>query len=74
MEIGWLDGVLGVRVRIFVERVRLALPTLVVGGGMGVILRSWGVGVVGIDVFNAGGSIVTLNGVGPCTLHASQMV
>ena len=28
MKTGWLDGVLGVRVGIFVERVRLALPTL----------------------------------------------
>ena len=42
VETGWLDGVLGLRVGIFVERVRLALPTLAVGGGMGVILRRWG--------------------------------
>ena len=39
VEIRWLDGVLGVRVGIFVERVHLALPILAIGSGMGVILR-----------------------------------
>ena len=62
METGWLDGILGVRVGIFAKRIRVAFPTLAVGGGMGVILRRWGVGVVSIDMFNAGGSIVTFNG------------
>ena len=62
MQIGWLDRVMRVRVGIFVERVRLALPTLAVGGWMRVILRRWGVGVVSIDMFNAGGSILTFNG------------
>ena len=61
METGWLDGILGVRVGSFVERVHLAFLTLTVGGGMGVILRRCGVGVVRIDMFNAGGSIVTFN-------------
>jgi len=42
VKTGWLDGVLGLRIGIFVERVRLALPALAVGGGMGVILRRWG--------------------------------
>ena len=62
METGWLDGVLRVRVGFFVEKIWMTLPTLAVGGGMGVILRRWGVGVVSIDMFNAGESIVTLNG------------
>ena len=61
METGWLDGVLRVKVGIFVERVRLPLPTLTVVGGIGVILRRVGVGVISIDMFNAGGSIVTIN-------------
>ena len=62
METGWLDGILRVWVGSFVEKVRVAFPTLAVGGGRGVILRRCGVGMVSVDVFNVGGSIVTLNG------------
>ena len=38
VEPWWLYGVLGIGVVIFVEGVRVTLPTLAVGGGMGVIL------------------------------------
>ena len=62
METGRLDVILRMRVGIFVERVHVAFPTLAEGGGMGVILRRCGVCMVGVDVFNARGSIVTLNG------------
>ena len=50
------------RVGIFIERIWMTLPTLVVGGGVGVILW-WSVVIVErVDVFNARGSIITLNG------------
>jgi len=39
VETWWLHGVLGMGVGIFTEGVRVTLPTLAVGGGMGVILR-----------------------------------
>ena len=61
METGWLDVILRVRVGIFVERVHVAFLTLAVGGGVRVILRRCGVGMVSVDVFNAGGSIVIFN-------------
>ena len=50
------------RVGIFVERVRVTLSTLAIGGGLRVILWWWVVIVESIDVFNIRGSIITLNG------------
>ena len=38
VETGWLDRTLGVRVGIFVDRIWMTLPTLGIGGGVGVIL------------------------------------
>jgi len=62
VETRWLDRTPGVRIGIFIERIWMTLPTLVVGGGVGVILW-WSVVIVErVDVFNARGSIITLNG------------
>jgi len=38
LETRWLGKTLGVRVGIFIEMVRVTLPTLTIGGGFGVIL------------------------------------
>ena len=62
VETRWPDRTLGVRVGIFVERIWMTLPTLAIGGGLGAILRWWVVIMESVDVFNARGSIVTLNG------------
>jgi len=62
MKTRWLSRTLGIRVGVFVKGVWATLPTLAIGSGVGVILW-WRVEVVkGVDVFNARGSIVTLNG------------
>jgi len=53
---------LGVRAGIFIERIWITLPTLTIGGGVGVILWWWVVIVECIDVFNARGGIIILNG------------
>ena len=50
------------RVGIFVEKVQVTLPTLVIGGRLGAILWWWVVIVENINVFNARGRIVTING------------
>ena len=62
METRWLDRTRGVRVKIFIERFRVTLPTLATGGGLGVILWWWVVIMENVDVFNARESIVTLSG------------
>jgi len=61
VETEWLDRTLRVRVQIFVEKIWMTLPPLAIGGGVGVILWWWVVIVESVDVFNARGSIVTLN-------------
>ena len=61
MEIRWLDRTLGMRVGVLVKRIWATLPTLAIGGGVGVILWWWVIIVESIDVLNARGSIGTLN-------------
>ena len=61
METRWLDRTLGLRVRILVKRIWKTLLTLAIGGGVGVILWWWVIIMESVDVFNARGSIVTLN-------------
>ena len=49
------------RVGIFVERIWMTLPTLAIGGRVGVILWWWVVILERVNVFNVRGSIITLN-------------
>ena len=62
METRWLDRTLGVRVGLLLKKIWVTLPTLVIGGGVGVTMWWWVVIVEGVDVFNVRRSIVTLNG------------
>jgi len=62
VETRWLERTLGVRVGVLIKRIWVTLPTLVIGGGVGVILWWWVVIIEGVDVFNARRSIVTRNG------------
>ena len=50
VETRWLDRTLDVKVRIFAERIWMTLPTLTIGGEVGVILWWWVVIVERIDI------------------------
>ena len=57
----WLDKTIGVMVGVLVWRIWTTLPTLIIGGRVGVSLWWRVVAMESVDLFNARGSIVTLN-------------
>jgi len=61
----WLHRTLRLRVGVLIEKVRMALPSRVVGIGVRIVLWWWIEAIYGIDVLNGGRNIIAFNGQEP---------